>query len=133
MKTRMELEYVNNSALKAMNDLPEEIRLQFVADLQRIQDSKNPYSDFKHLQGYSGVIELIENGGNGPGYRAVYCAKYLDTVYVLHAFTKTTNGVDRPAINTVEERHKLMMAKVRARKAEEAKASKAKGVKPKKK
>lgn len=43
----------------------------------------------------------------------MYCAKHLDTVYVLHAFTKTTNGVDRAAMDTVKKRYKEMMAIVR--------------------
>lgn len=43
----------------------------------------------------------------------MYCAKHLDTVYVLHAFTKTTNGVDRAVMDTVEKRYKEMMAIVR--------------------
>ena len=57
------------------------------------------------------MVELIENGS--PAYRAVYCVKYLDTVYMLHAFTKTANGVDRKAMSTVEERYKMLMALVR--------------------
>ncbi len=70
-----------------------------------MQEGKDPLSDFKHLSGIGpGVIELIENGR--PAYRAVYCAKYEDTVFVLHAFTKTTNGVDRAAMKTVDERFK---------------------------
>jgi len=57
-----------------------------------------------------GVIELIENGS--PAFRCVYCAKHGDKVYVLHAFTKTTNGVDKAAMETVKERYKAMMALV---------------------
>lgn len=57
------------------------------------------------------MIELIENGS--PAFRLMYCAKYLDTVYILHAFTKTTNGADRAAMATVEKRYKEMMAIVR--------------------
>ncbi len=57
------------------------------------------------------MIELIENGS--PAFRLMYCAKYLDSVYILHAFTKTTNGVDRAAMATVEKRYKEMMAIVR--------------------
>lgn len=120
MSKKMDLEYVNNSALKAMKALPKEIGLQFATDLQRVQEGKNPLSDFKHLSGIgAGVIELIENGS--PAYRVVYCAKYEDTVFVLHAFTKTTNGVDRAAMKTVEERYKAMMAEVKARKKQKKK------------
>ncbi|WP_245486973.1 type II toxin-antitoxin system RelE/ParE family toxin [Rhizobium ruizarguesonis] len=75
MSKKMNLEYVNNSAMKAMKALPKEIALQFATDLQRVQEGKSPLSDFKHLKGIGqgGVIELIENGS--PAYRAVYCAK----------------------------------------------------------
>lgn len=59
----------------------------------------------------AGVIELIKNGS--PAYQVVYCAKYSDTVYVLHSFTKTTNGVNRNAMETVKMRYKEMMATVR--------------------
>ncbi|TBG52591.1 type II toxin-antitoxin system RelE/ParE family toxin [Rhizobium leguminosarum] len=115
MTNKLILKYVNNSALKAMRDLPKEVGLQFATDLQRVQNGKNPLSDFKHLTGMgSGVIELIENGS--PAYRVVYCAKHNDTLYVLHAFTKTTNGVDKAAMETVKGRIKLMMADVRSNK-----------------
>lgn len=108
---KLQLEFVNNSAAKALKKLPKEIGLQFGVDLQRVQEGKNPLSDFKHLTGIGpGVIELIENGS--PAFRCVYCAKHGDQVYVLHAFTKTTNGVDKAAMETVKERYKAMMALV---------------------
>ncbi|MBW8445691.1 MAG: type II toxin-antitoxin system RelE/ParE family toxin [Arenimonas sp.] len=47
-----------------------------------------------------------------PAYRAVYCAKYRDTVFILHAFTKTTNGVDRTAMNTARERYREMVGRI---------------------
>jgi len=56
--------------------------------------------------------ELIENGS--PAFRAVYCCKYLDTAYVLHAFEKTTNGVDQKEMITAAKRYKEMKAKVDA-------------------
>jgi len=36
----------------------------------------------------------------------LYIAKYLETVIVLHSFTKTTNGVDRKAMNVAQARFK---------------------------
>jgi phage-related protein len=108
----MKIEYINSSAKKALLSLPKEIQIQFLNDLHRVQNGKRPLSDFKHLEGIgSGVIELIENGPQA--YRAVYCAKYLDTVFILHAFTKTTNGVDRKAMATVMQRYKALMASAR--------------------
>jgi phage-related protein len=59
-----------------------------------------------------GAIELIENGS--PAYRAVHCVKYLDTVFVLHAFEKTTNGVDHKEMATAAQRYKEMKKRVEA-------------------
>lgn len=104
--------FVNAAAERAFRDLPLEIQKQFLFDLSLVQSGMAPASDFKVLKGnWSGVIELIENGS--PAYRAVYCAKYRQTVYVLHAFTKTTNAVDRKAMQTLESRYKAMMEIVR--------------------
>lgn len=93
-------------------DLPLEIKRQFGSDLNAVQQGEKPFSEFKDIASSvgTGAIELIENGS--PAYRAVYCAKYEDTVYILHAFTKTTNGVDRQAMATAKDRHKLMMDEV---------------------
>ena len=63
-----------------------------------------PYFPFKHIASSVGVgaIELIENGR--PAYRTIYVAKFKQTVFVLHSFTKTTNGVDRKAMITAKQR-----------------------------
>lgn len=104
--------YVNSAAKRAVRDLPNDVAIDFLNDLAFVAAGKNPRSDFKSLSSIgSGVIELIENGS--PAFRLMYCAKYLDSVYILHAFTKTTNGVDRAAMATVEKRYKEMMAIVR--------------------
>lgn len=104
--------FINSAAERAFAALPKDIRIQFANDLRRVQMGKEPLSDFKVLKGeWSGVIELIENGS--PAFRAIYCAKYLDTVFILHAFTKTTNGVDRKAMDTVSQRYKMLTQLVR--------------------
>lgn len=87
--------------------------MKFGSDLNAVQQGEKPFSNFKDISGSvgTGAIELIENGS--PAYRAVYCAKYEDTVYLLHAFTKTTNGVDLQAMTTAKERYKLMVEEVK--------------------
>ena len=114
-------EFINEGAKRAFLDLPKEIQYQFGTDLNAVQQGKDPLSTFKHLTQSvgPGAIELIENGS--PAYRAVYCCKYLDTVFVLHAFTKTTNGVDHKEMDTAEARYKEMKQRVdAARKAQKA-------------
>ena len=100
--------FVNEAAKRSILDLPRQIQRQFGADLQAVQRGELPFSRWKHLTETvgPGAIELIENTPNA--YRAIYCAKFAETVYILHAFTKTTNGVDRHAMNTAAERYKIM-------------------------
>lgn len=107
-------EFVSEAAKRAYLALPREIVRQFGADLNAVQHNKPPFSPHKTLSATvgPGAIELIENGS--PAYRAIYCCKYLDTVYVLHAFEKTTNGVDRKELSTAKARYKEMKQKVDA-------------------
>ncbi len=105
-------EFVNAQSLKEFKELPEKIQLRFANDLNEIRNGKEPYSRYKHLKESVGVgaIELIENGR--PAFRTIYVAKYNNTVYILHSFTKTTNGVDRRAMETAAKRYKLMLGKL---------------------
>lgn len=97
-------EFVSAAAERDFNDLPLNIRERFVLDLKAISVGSKPFSKFESLTSIgSGVIELKKNGS--PAYRCVYVAKSKDVVYVLHAFTKTTNGVDRKAMATVASRY----------------------------
>lgn len=123
-------EFISDAARRAFLELPRDIQVQFSTDLNAVASNKRPFSPFKDISKSvgKGAIELIENGS--PAYRAVYCAKYLDTVYILHAFTKTTNGVDKKAMDTASKRYKDMMADVQ-KKEKELKQSKAPLKKPK--
>jgi|GEM_PF-270935 len=104
--------FVNEAAKRAYVALPPDVQRQFGHDLNAVQLGERPFSAFKDIGSSvgKGAIELIENGS--PAFRAVYCAKYLDTVYVLHAFTKTCNGTDRAAMKTAASRYGLMMSQI---------------------
>jgi phage-related protein len=107
-------EFVSPAAKRSYLALPKEIQYQFGVDLNAVQQGKDPFSAHKVLAATvgPGAIELIENGS--PAYRAVYCVKYLDTVFILHAFEKTTNGVDQKEMATATKRYKELKARVEA-------------------
>lgn len=97
--------FVNDAAAREYKDLPEEIQNEFGKDLRKIQFGQGPNLPIRHLSGIPvSAIELKINGS--PAYRCVYVTKYLDAVIVLHSFVKTTNGVDRPAMEVVKKRAK---------------------------
>jgi phage-related protein len=96
--------FVSTAAEREFKDLPVKIQERFLLDLAAIASGSKPFSSFESLKSVApGVIELKKNGS--PAYRCVYVAKHNDTVYVLHSFTKTTNGVDRKAIGLIAKRY----------------------------
>jgi len=105
--------FINNQSKKEFLALPDKIQKRFANDLNAICQNKEPFCKFKHLKGSVGVgaVELIENGR--PAYRTIYVAKFADTVFILHSFTKTTNGVDRQAMDTAKKRYKLMQKEIK--------------------
>lgn len=97
--------FVNDAAEREYKDLPNDIQDEFGKDLRRIQYGQNPELTIEHLNSVgAGIVELKINGS--PAFRCVYVTKYLNTVIVLYSFTKTTNGVDRPAMKLAEQRLK---------------------------
>ena len=108
-----EFRFINKQALKEFKAHPNPIQKRFANDLNAICQGKEPFSKYKYLNDSvgDGAIELIENGR--PAYRTVYVAKYGDAVYVLHSFTKTTNGVDQKAMTTVKRRYKAMLEELK--------------------
>lgn len=108
-----EFRFINKQSLKEFKALPIHIQKRFALDLYAVCEGKEPFSKFKHLAESvgNGAIELIENGR--PAYRTVYVAKFEGTVYILHAFTKTTNGVDRKAMATAKKRYKDMLEELK--------------------
>lgn len=105
--------FINNQSKKEFLALPDKIQKRFANDLNAICQNKEPFSKFKHLKESVGIgaVELIENGR--PAYRTIYVAKFADTVFILHSFTKTTNGVDKQAMDTAKKRYKLMQNEIK--------------------
>lgn len=100
--------FVSVAAEKEYKDLPDKIQDEFGKDLRRIQIGEKPKLATIYLDSIGqGVIELKKNGS--PAFRCVYVAKYLDTVVVLHSFTKTTNGVDKKAMQVAQQRLKELL------------------------
>jgi len=106
-------QFINNQSKKEFLALPDKIQKRFANDLNAICQNKEPFSKFKHLKDSVGIgaVELIENGR--PAFRTIYVAKFGDTVFILHSFTKTTNGVDRQAMDTAKKRYKLMQKEIK--------------------
>jgi phage-related protein len=97
--------------LKAMRDMPKDVRLAFghalhIASLGGRADGVKP------MKGLGvGVLEVVEDH-DGNTYRAVYTARLESGVYVLHVFQKKSkSGISTPRedIDLIKERFKWAM------------------------
>nr|WP_082879254.1 type II toxin-antitoxin system RelE/ParE family toxin [Luteibacter rhizovicinus] len=108
-------EFVSAAAKRDFRALPVDEQTAFLSDFDSLQQGLSPSSSITYLVGSvgKGAFELRRNGS--PAHRVVCCLKYLDTLFVLHAFAKSTNGVDTKNIATASARYKELMGRVRDR------------------
>lgn len=103
--------FVSDAAEREYKALPKEVQQEFGTSLRAVQDDKKPFLPIKSLNSIgAGVIELKINGS--PAFRCVYIAKFMNTVIVLHSFTKTTNGVDKQAMKTLKQRYNELLSEL---------------------
>lgn len=104
--SKLELIFVNGADDEFRDDLSRPAQEKFATDLEMIRDGLRPLSDSKPMNGLGkGVLELKKNGR--PAYRCVYVIKN-GTLYVLHAFSKTSNGTSKANETTIKSRYKAV-------------------------
>lgn len=87
---------------KKLANFPKEVLEKFVQDLELMRYGMEPLSASKPMNGLGkGVRELKKNGR--PAYRLVYVIKG-NVIYVLHAFSKTSDGTDKKHEVTIKQR-----------------------------
>ncbi len=98
--------FVSEAADREYMDLPKEIQHKFGLSLRALQENKKPFLKTTSISESVGIgaIELKINGS--PAFRCVYVVKFQNTVFVLHSFEKTTDGVDKQAMKTAKARYK---------------------------
>jgi len=114
------IEFINEAAQREYADLPKKIKDRFALDFEAMVKGDRPFSKSEPVKGTvgPGAYELKKNGS--PAYRLVYCDKG-DTIFILSAFSKTTNGVDKPAMKTAAARYSKMIKKIDEKKKIEKK------------
>jgi len=85
------------SSLKSLRSFPDEVKQVFGTAIYYAQrGGKHPQT--KPMKGHkgAGVLEVIEDHA-GDTYRCMYTVRYVDKVYVLHAFQKKSKkGIATP-------------------------------------
>jgi|WetSurMetagenome_2_1015567.scaffolds.fasta_scaffold640390_1 phage-related protein len=102
----LKLVYVGGAEKNFVSDISALAREAFSVDIEMIVNRITPLSTIKPMNGLgNGVCELRKNGR--PAYRCVYVIKN-DTIYVLHAFTKTSDDTPKKHETTIKQRFKLV-------------------------
>ena len=101
---------------KELLKFPREVQRDFGYALYRAQCG-NKHPSAKPLKGFrgAGVLEIVENHDQ-DAYRVVYTIKFVDAVYVLHAFQKKSKrGIRTPRrdMDIIEVNFKRLMERIK--------------------
>ncbi|HSE83482.1 MAG TPA: type II toxin-antitoxin system RelE/ParE family toxin [Thermodesulfobacteriota bacterium] len=98
------------SSLKDLKEFPKEVQREIGYALYRAQIGKKHHKT-KPLKGFGDVIEIVSDYDKDT-YRAVCAYKFVEEIYVLHAFKKKSKkGIQIPKEEIEVIRQRLKRAK----------------------
>ena len=90
-------------SMKRLRDFPKGAMHDAGYQLDKVQHGEQP-DDFKPLPQIGRGVEEIRVWGNRGTYRVVYIARFVDAVYVLHAFQKKAQRTTKKDIDIAATR-----------------------------
>jgi phage-related protein len=103
-----ELQYFGGTEKTLTNGktFPRKLEEEIAVELSRLQYGLTPLRKTKAMKGLGhGVIEWVKNGK--PAYRVVYVVG-KNAIYVLHAFSKTSDDTPKSEEDTIKLRYKML-------------------------
>lgn len=91
------------SSLDDVRDFPEEVRQEAGFQLDLVQRGEQPF-DFKPMPIVGRGVEEIRLRDKDGIYRVIYTARFMDVIYVLHAFQKKTQATSEKDIALAKQR-----------------------------
>jgi len=99
-------------SLDDLKQFPENAKREAGYQLDRVQRGLNP-NDWKSMSNMgAGVKEIRIKDATGI-YRVIYVAKYLDALFVLHAFKKKTQKTSKRDKSIIKERLKIVEQEIK--------------------
>jgi phage-related protein len=95
------------TAREELTTFPESARRRAGYDLFMVQVGREP-ADFKPMPRVGAGAYEIRVRDNTGAFRVIYVAKFAQTVYVLHAFQKTTRKTRQADIELAARRYRLI-------------------------
>lgn len=101
-----ELIYVGGAEKDMKAAFPRSLLEEVSVEQSRLQYGFTPLKKTKAMNGLGqGVIEWIKNGK--PAYRLIYVVG-KNAIYILHAFSKTSDGTPSAEEKTIKLRFKML-------------------------
>lgn len=101
-----DLIYIGGAEKDLKASYPKTLQEEVSVEQERLQHGLTPLKKTKAMNGLGhGVIEWIKNGK--PAYRLVYVVG-KNAIYILHAFSKTSNGTQKSEEETIKLRFKML-------------------------
>ena len=108
------IQWLGNS-LNVVREFPEDARILIGQELRLVQSGLMP-SDFKPMTTVgAGVYEIRVRAGKQ--YRVMYVAKFSESVYVLHSFTKKTPKTAPTDLDTAQSRYATLLTERKDKKS----------------
>ena len=94
-------------SLNRVREFPRDARQALGTELRYVQEGEMP-SDWKVMRSVGrGVNEIRVHAGNE--YRALYVAKFAESIYVLHAFEKRTRRTSARDLALARARYRELL------------------------
>lgn len=101
-----DLIYVGGAEKDMKSAFPRSLLEEVSVEQSRLRHGITPLKKTKAMNGLGhGVIEWVKNGK--PAYRLIYVVG-KDAIYILHAFSKTSNGTPKSEEDTIKLRFKML-------------------------
>ena len=104
--TRKPVAWLGDSR-EAVKDFPQIARQRAGRQLARVQDGLEP-ADWRPMPSIGLGVSEIRVRADGQ-YRLIYVAKFLEAVYVLHAFQKKARKTSPADIELARTRYRAML------------------------
>ncbi|WP_333874311.1 type II toxin-antitoxin system RelE/ParE family toxin [Methylobacter sp.] len=95
-------------SLKRLREFPNNAKQDAGYQLDKVQNGQQP-DDFKPMPVIGNGVEEIRVWDDTGTFRVVYTARWLDAVYVLHAFQKKTQVTSKRDLEVAKARYAQLL------------------------
>ena len=99
------------SSLDDLRAFPLEAKREAGHQLDQVQNGREP-DDWKPMNTVGQGVKEIRIRDSAGAFRVIYVAKFLDAVYVLHAFQKKTEKTSKTDLNLAAKRYRELLKEV---------------------